>query len=605
MINVLSAVTPNKLPLLVARLFFVGLSVVPAVLSWAAVRPREMAWVVSGVMLLFLLCVALRNRSDASLRRVKHPQRTIRWNIRETVYTVQLGTTSAATGGEFAPDANEPPLKNVPRWKLQRVVVDRWGRVRVQLTETEADADPSSGELGVGDSVRVRRAEGRLNWFDGQITRVKRRRLGNPLTRLLLCGAHRRLMNLIACTAPLIDLLTLSGIALVPNGSREAAHGTAALPPWLRRTFLGTLFQFGFEHAMLVSFVSAAVLVTVWFGCVAYVVVAQLVVQTRRLKRAFPFVRASFFAETAGILELFLSVIGRTLFLNIVGALYSVIGCAATRSTAQHAGCGAAGAEGEVHSLRYAGAALWLLQFFVMTAALTQLQFTEPRGDTCDVRYQGRFLSADTSIKFGIALLSRLLPASAPWVVLASALVLATLVVRWEPCERLPVINRCRFAAYMAAAWAALVGAAVQLQPSAAHRATLLVGTGWLVLLVGGVLAVVGGRCSSFGRIFRRQPPENSGSPLKRGGGPLDDPLLLSSVSRSSDDDFDVDLAAAAAAAAANSGSPLKGGGGTLSDPLLLSSVSGSSDDDYVDLAAAAILREYVELLVDSDNESE
>jgi hypothetical protein len=140
---------------------------------------------------------------------------------------------------------------------------------------------------------------------------------------------------------------------------------------------------------MLVSFVSAAVLVAVWFGCVTYVVVMQLVVQTRRLQRAFPFVRASFFAETAGILELFFSVIGRTLFLNIAGALYSVIGCAATRSTAQRAGCGAAGAEGEVHSLRYAGAALWLLQFFVLTSALTQLQFTEPRGDTCAVRYPG------------------------------------------------------------------------------------------------------------------------------------------------------------------------------------------------------------------------
>jgi hypothetical protein len=379
----------------------------------------------------------------------------------------------------------------------------------------------------------VRRADGRLNWFDGKITRVKRRRLGNALTRLLLCGAHRRLMNLIACAAPLIDLFTLSGIALVPDGSREAVHGTAALPPWLRRTFLGTLFKFGFEHAMLVSFVFAAVLVAVWFGCVAYVVVAQLVVQTRRLRRAFPFVRASFFAETAGLLELFLSVIGRMLFLNIVGALYSVIGCAATRSTAQRASCGAAGAEGEVHSLRYAGAALWLLQFFVLTAALTQLQFTEPRGDTCDVRYQGRFLSADTSLKFGIALLSKLLPESAPWVVLVSALVLATLVVRWEPCERLPVINLCRFAAYVAAAWAAVVGATVQLQPSAAHRATLLVGAGWLVIVVGaGAVAVVGGRCSLFGRTFRRQPPANSGPPLEGGGGSLDDPLLLHCVSR-------------------------------------------------------------------------
>jgi hypothetical protein len=398
MINVPGVDALNNPPLLVASLFFVGLSVVPAVLSWAAVRPREMEWVVSGVMLLFLLYVALRARLDPSLRRVKHPQRTIRWNSRETIYTVQLGTTSAATGGEFAPDANEPPLKNVPHWKLQRVVVDGWGRVRVQPTETEAEAesDPSSGELSVGDSVRVRRADGRLNWFDGKITRVKRRRLGNALTRLLLCGAHRRLMNLIACAAPLIDLFTLSGIALVPDGSREAAHGTAALPPWLRRTSLGTVFQFGFDHAMLVSFVSAAVLVAIWFGCIAYVVMAQLVVQTRRLQRAFPFVHASFFAETAGLLELFLSVIGHTLFLNIVGTLYSVIGCAATRSTAQRANCGAAGAEGEVHSLRYAGAALWLLQFFVLTAALTQLQFTEPRGDTCDVRYQGRFLSADT-----------------------------------------------------------------------------------------------------------------------------------------------------------------------------------------------------------------
>jgi hypothetical protein len=455
-------------------------------------------------MLLFLLCVALRTRSDPSLRRVKHPQRTIRWNSRETVYTVQLGTTSAATGGEFSPDANEPPLKNVPRWKLQRVVVDRWGRVRVQPTDADADARPNpnptateaeaEAELSVGDSVRVRRADGRLNWFDGKITRVKRRRLGNALTRSLLCGGHRRLMNLIACAAPLIDLFTLSGIALVPDGSREAAHGTAALPPWLRRTFLGTLFQFGFEHAMLVSFVSAAILVAVWFCCVVYVVVAQLVVHTRRLQRAFPFVRASFFAETAGLLELSLSVIGRTLFLNIVGALYSVIGCAATRSTAQRAGCGAAGAEGEVHNLRYAAAALWLLQFFVLTAALTQLQFTEPRGDRCDVRYQGRFLSVDTSLKFGIALLSRMLPESAPWVVLASALVLAALVVRWEPCERLPVINLCRFAAYVAASWAAVVGATVQLRPSAAHHATLLVGAGWFVLVVGGALAVLSGR---------------------------------------------------------------------------------------------------------------
>jgi hypothetical protein len=170
---------------------------------------------------------------------------------------------------------------------------------------------------------------------------------------------------------------------------------------------------------------------------------------------------------------------------------------------------------------------LWLLQFFVLTAALTQLQFTEPRGDTCDVRYQGRFLSVDTSLKFGIALLSRLLLESAPWVVLASALVLTTLVVRWEPCERLPVINLCRFAAYVAAAWAALMGATVQLHPSAAQHATLLVGAGWLVLVFGGALAVVGGRCSSFGRTFRRQPPANSGLPLKGGGGPLDDPLLL------------------------------------------------------------------------------
>jgi hypothetical protein len=62
----------------------------------------------------------------------------------------------------------------------------------------------------------------------------------------------------------------------------------------------------------------------------------------------------------------------------------------------------------------------------------------------------------------------------------------------------------------MAAAWAALVGATVQLQPSAAHRATLLVGTGWLVLVVSGALAVVGGRCSSFGRTFRRQPPHKT-----------------------------------------------------------------------------------------------
>jgi hypothetical protein len=144
------------------------------------------------------------------------------------------------------------------------------------------------------------------------------------------------------------------------------------------------------------------------------------------------------------------------------------------------------------------------------------------------VRYQGRFLSADTSLKFGIALLSRMLPESAPWVVLASVLVLAALVVRWRPCERLPVINLCRFAAYVAAAWAAVVGATVQLQPSAAHHATLLVGAGWLVLVVGGALAVLGGRCSSF----RRQPPADSGSPLKGPGGPLDEPLLLSCVAR-------------------------------------------------------------------------
>jgi hypothetical protein len=122
--------------------------------------------------------------------------------------------------------------------------------------------------------------------------------------------------------------------------------------------------------------------------------------------------------------------------------------------------------------------------------------------------------------------------------VLASTLVLATLIVRWEPCEHLPVINRCRFAAYVAAAWAAVVGATVQLQPSAAHHTTLLVGTGWLVLVVGGALAVVSRRCSSF----RRQPRANSESHLKGGGGLLGDPLLLSFVGRSSDEDPDGDV---------------------------------------------------------------
>jgi hypothetical protein len=58
-------------------------------------------------------------------------------------------------------------------------------------------------------------------------------------------------------------------------------------------------------------------------------------------------------------------------------------------------------------------------------------------------------------------------------------------------------------------------------EPPARRPPTPLVGAGWLVIAVGGALAVVGGRCSSF----RRPPPTNSGSNLKGGGGPLDDPL--------------------------------------------------------------------------------